>query len=110
MLEKSDELCLLKSEREKLVSEVADKETQLKGMSEEIRNSKQALEAAQLKYDQEYIEFKHCHEELEQKCLAASEENEQMKLQVEHLANDTQKHKTALDDVRLEVSAFTLCM
>ncbi|XP_059578334.1 centromere-associated protein E isoform X3 [Alligator mississippiensis] len=104
MLEKSDELCLLKSEREKLVSEVADKETQLKGMSEEIRNSKQALEAAQLKYDQEYIEFKHCHEELEQKCLAASEENEQMKLQVEHLANDTQKHKTALDDVRLELS------
>ncbi|XP_019381630.1 PREDICTED: centromere-associated protein E isoform X2 [Gavialis gangeticus] len=104
ILDKSDELCLLTSEREKLVSEVADKETQLKGMSEEIRNSKQALEAAQLKYDQEYLELKHCHEELEQKYLAASEENEQMKLQVEHLANDAQKHKATLDDVRLELS------
>ncbi|XP_043369164.1 centromere-associated protein E isoform X4 [Dermochelys coriacea] len=108
IFEKSEELCLLTSEREKLLSEVADKEARLQGMTEEIRISKEDLASIQLKYvkaDQEYLELKGHHEELEQKLLAASEESEQMKHQVEHLSDEAQKLKTIVDNVRLELSS-----
>ncbi|XP_043401197.1 centromere-associated protein E isoform X5 [Chelonia mydas] len=108
IFEKSEELCLLTSEREKLLSEVADKEARLQGMTEEIRISKEDLASTQLKYvkaDQEYLELKGHHEELEQKLLAASEESEQMKHQVEHLSDEAQKLKTIVDNVRLELSS-----
>ncbi|XP_039397723.1 centromere-associated protein E isoform X2 [Mauremys reevesii] len=108
IFEKSEELCLLTSEREKLLSEVADKEARLQGMTEEIRISKEDLASTQLKYvkaDQEYLELKGHHEELEQKWLAASEESEQMKHQVEHLSDEAQTLKTIVDNVRLELSS-----
>ncbi|XP_030420326.1 centromere-associated protein E isoform X1 [Gopherus evgoodei] len=107
IFEKSQELCLLTSEREKLLSEVADKEARLQGMTEEIRISKEDLASTQLKYvkaDQEYLELKGHHEELEQKWLAASEESEQMKHQVELLSDEAQKLKTVVDNVKLELS------
>ncbi|XP_025934192.1 centromere-associated protein E [Apteryx rowi] len=108
ILEKSEELCLLKLEREKLLSEVADKEVKFKHMTEEIEKSKEDLAGAQLKYvksDQEYVALKQLHEELEQKHVAASEDNEQMKLQIEILCKEARKSKTALDDVKLELSS-----
>nr|XP_042715902.1 centromere-associated protein E isoform X3 [Chrysemys picta bellii] len=108
IFEKSEELCLLTSEREKLLSEVSDKEARLQGMTEEIRISKEDLASTQLKYvkaDQEYLELKGHHEELEQKWLAASEQSEQMKHQVEHLSDEAQKLKTIVDNVRLELSS-----
>ncbi|KAM9142729.1 centromere-associated protein E [Pangshura tecta] len=108
IFEKSEELCLLTSEREKLLSEVADKEARLQGMTEEIRISKEDLASTQLKYvkaDQEYLELKGHHEELEQKWLAASEESEQMKHQAENLSDEAQKLKTIVDNVRLELSS-----
>nr|XP_048703284.1 centromere-associated protein E isoform X3 [Caretta caretta]XP_048703285.1 centromere-associated protein E isoform X4 [Caretta caretta] len=108
IFEKSEELCLLTSEREKLLSEVADKEARLQGMTEEIRISKEDLASTQLKYvkaDQEYLELKGHHEELEQKLLAASGESEQLKHQVEQLSDEAQKLKTIVDNVRLELSS-----
>ncbi|XP_062430902.1 centromere-associated protein E [Rhea pennata] len=108
ILEKSEELCLLKLEREKLLSEVADKEVKFKYMTEEIERSKEDLAGAQLKYvksDQEYVALKQLHEDLEQKHIAASEDNEQMKFQIEILAKEAQKCKTALDEVKLELSS-----
>ncbi|XP_034628454.1 centromere-associated protein E [Trachemys scripta elegans] len=108
IFEKSEELCLLTSEREKLLSEVSDKEARLQGMTEEIRISKEDLASTQLKYvkaDQEYLELKGHHEELEQKWLATSEESEQMKHQIEHLSDEAQKLKTIVDNVRLELSS-----
>ncbi|XP_075785794.1 centromere-associated protein E isoform X2 [Pelodiscus sinensis] len=107
IFEKSEELFLLTSEREKLLFEVADKDTRLQGMSEEIGKSKEDLASTQLKYekaDQEYLQLKYQYEELEQKWLAASEESEQMKHQVEHLSDEAQKLKTVVDNVRLELS------
>ncbi|XP_035181738.1 centromere-associated protein E [Oxyura jamaicensis] len=107
ILEKCEELRLLKLEREKLLSEVADNEVKLKYMTEEIGKSKEDLADAQLKYensDQEYVALKQLHEELELKYVAASESNEQMKLQIEYLSKEAEESKTALDDVKLELS------
>ncbi|NXE73471.1 CENPE protein, partial [Cochlearius cochlearius] len=108
ILEKCEELRLLKLEREKLLSEVADNETRLKYMTEEIGKSKDDLADAQLKYvksDQEYVALKQLHEELEQKYVAASENNEQMKLQISILSEEARESKTTLDEVKLELSS-----
>ncbi|NXP05824.1 CENPE protein, partial [Thinocorus orbignyianus] len=107
ILEKCEELRLLKLEREKLLSEVADKEVRLKHMTEEIGKSKDDLADAQLKYvasDQEYVALKQLHEELEQKYTAALENNEQMKLQIDTLSKEAQESRAALDEVKLELS------
>ncbi|NXB99334.1 CENPE protein, partial [Orthonyx spaldingii] len=108
ILEKCEELCLLKLENEKLLSEVADNEMRLKDMTEEIEKSKDNLADAQMKYvksDQKYITLKQLHEEIEQKYIAASEANEQMKLQIECLSKEAQQSKTILDEVKLELSS-----
>lgn len=111
ILEKCEELRLLKLEKEKLLSEVADNEMRLKHMTEETEKSKDNLADTQLKYvksDQEYVALKQLHEEIEQKYIAASETNEQMKLQIECLLKEAQESKTALDEVKLEVSVSLL--
>ncbi|CAN8208954.1 unnamed protein product [Coccothraustes coccothraustes] len=108
ILEKCEELHLLKLENEKLLSEVADNEKRLKHMSEEIEKSKDNLTDVQLKYaksDEEYVALKQLHEEIEQKYIAASETNEQMKLQIECLSKEAQESKTILDEVKLELSS-----
>ncbi|TRZ07411.1 hypothetical protein HGM15179_019697, partial [Zosterops borbonicus] len=108
ILEKCEELHLLKLENEKLLSEVADNEMRLKHMSEEIEKSKDSLTDAQLKYvksDEEYVALKQLHEEIEKKYIAASETNEQMKLQIECLSKEAQESKTILDEVKLELSS-----
>ncbi|XP_074397184.1 centromere-associated protein E isoform X3 [Zonotrichia albicollis] len=108
IVEKCEELRLLKLENEKLLSEVADNEIRLKHMSEEIEKSKDNLTDVQLKYtkcDKEYVALKQLHEEIEQKYTAASETNEQMKLQIECLSKEAQESKTILDEVKLELSS-----
>ncbi|NXN14669.1 CENPE protein, partial [Indicator maculatus] len=106
ILEKCEELRLLKLEKEKLLSEVADSEVRLKEMTEEIGRAKDNLADAQLKYvksDQEYLALKQLHEELEQKYISVSENNEQMKLQIDILAQEAREAKTALDEGKLEL-------
>ncbi|XP_039557941.1 centromere-associated protein E [Passer montanus] len=110
ILEKCEELHLLKLENEKLLSEVTDNELRLKHMSEEIEKSKDNLTDVQLKYtksDEQYVALKQLHEEIEQKYRAASETNEQMKLQIECLSKEAQESKTILDEIKLELSSKT---
>ncbi|XP_030305811.1 centromere-associated protein E [Calypte anna] len=107
ILEKCEELHSLKLEREKLLSEIADNEIRLKQMTEEIGKTKDDLEDAQLKCvksDHEYVALKQLHQELEQKYRAASENNEEMKLQVEVLSKEAHESKTTLEEVKLELS------
>lgn len=111
MIEKCEELRLLKLENEKLLSEAADREMRLKHMTEEMEKSKDNLTDAQQKYvksDEEYVALKQLHEEIEQKYRAASETNEQMKHQIECLSKEAQESKTILDEVKLEVSVNML--
>ncbi|XP_008936501.1 PREDICTED: centromere-associated protein E, partial [Merops nubicus] len=106
--EKCEEVRLLKLEREKLLSEAADNEIRLNDMTEEIGKSKDILADVQLKYvksDHEYVALKQLHEELEQKYLAASENNEQMKIQINILSEEARESKTTLDEVKLELSS-----
>ncbi|KAM9258832.1 centromere-associated protein E [Cariama cristata] len=108
ILEKSEELHLLKLEREKLISEIANNEIKLKHMTEEIGKSKDSLADVQLKYvksDQEFVALKQLHEELQRKYVAASENNEQMKVQIDTLSKEEQELKTTLDEVKLELSS-----
>ncbi|NXM04965.1 CENPE protein, partial [Tyrannus savana] len=108
ILEKCEELRLLKLENEKLLSEVADNEIKLKHMTEETEKSKDDLADAQLKYmksEQEYVALKQLHEEMEQKYIATSENNEKMKLQIESLSKEAQESKTTLDEIKLELSS-----
>ncbi|XP_026703732.1 centromere-associated protein E [Athene cunicularia] len=108
IIEKCEELRLLKLEREKLLSEVTDNEIKLKHLTEEIGKSKDDLADAQLKcvkFDQEYVALKQLHEELEKKYVAASENNEQMKRQINILSKEAQESKTTLDEVKLELSS-----
>ncbi|KAM4672946.1 centromere-associated protein E [Amazona ochrocephala] len=108
ILEKCEELRLLKLEREKLLSEAADNEIRLKHLTEEIGKSKDDLVDAQLKYvksDQEYAALKQLHEELEEKYAAASENNKLMKLQIDTLSKEAQESKVTLDEVKLELSS-----
>ncbi|NXT76361.1 CENPE protein, partial [Zapornia atra] len=110
ILEKSEELHLLKLERDKLLSEAAANEIRFKDMTEEIGKSKDDLAEAQLQYvksGQEYVTLKQLHEELEQKFVAASENNEQMKLQIDILSKEAQDSKTALNELKLELSSKT---
>ncbi|NXJ09275.1 CENPE protein, partial [Odontophorus gujanensis] len=105
--ENREELCLLKLEREKLLSAAADNEVKLNYMTDEIEKSKKELADAQLKYvssDEEYVALKQLHEELEQKYATVLENYEQMKLQIECLSKDAEESKTALDYTTLELS------
>ncbi|OXB56675.1 hypothetical protein ASZ78_013121 [Callipepla squamata] len=107
ILEKNEELRLLKLEREKLLSASADDEVKLNYLTDEIEKSKKELADAQLKYissDEEYVALKQLHEELEQKYVAVSENYEQMKLQIERLSKDAEESKTALDYTTSELS------
>ncbi|OXB77558.1 UNVERIFIED_CONTAM: hypothetical protein H355_015850 [Colinus virginianus] len=107
ILEKNEELRLLKLEREKLLSASADDEVKLNYLTDEIEKSKKELADAQLKYvssDEEYVALKQLHEELEQKYVAVSENYEQMKLQIDRLSKDAEESKTALDYTTSELS------
>ncbi|XP_065593004.1 centromere-associated protein E [Cyrtonyx montezumae] len=107
IIEKHEELRLLKLEREKLLSAAADNEVKLNYMTDEIEKSKKELADAQLKYvssDEEYVALKQLHEELEQKYVTVSANYEQMKLQIECLSKDAEESKTALDYTTLELS------
>ncbi|XP_009951789.1 PREDICTED: centromere-associated protein E, partial [Leptosomus discolor] len=108
ILERCEELRLLKLEREKLLSEVADNEVRLKHMTEEIGKSKDNLADVQLKYvksEQKYVALKQAHEELEKQYVAAAENNEHMKLQMDILSKEAQESKGILDEVKLELSS-----
>ncbi|KAM6429390.1 centromere-associated protein E [Rhynochetos jubatus] len=110
ILEKCEELHLLKLERAKLLSEAADNEVKRQHLCEEIGKAKDNLAVAQRNYEksaEEHGALKQLHEELEQKYRAVSETSEQMKLQIEVLSEEARESKTALDEVKLELSSTT---
>lgn len=70
MHDKSEELSLITSERDKLFSEVVQKESRIQDLLEEIGKTKNDLAATQLNYkstDQEFQDFKNHRIEFEQK-------------------------------------------
>ncbi|CAH6789042.1 Cenpe [Phodopus roborovskii] len=108
--EKSEELCLITSERENLFSEVARKDSRIQGLLEEIGNTKDDLAASQLNYksrDEAWQTLKTLHGELEQKYQVVSEESERMKQEIGNLSKEAESLGLSLDSLKAELSHKT---
>ncbi|XP_013360881.1 PREDICTED: centromere-associated protein E isoform X2 [Chinchilla lanigera] len=107
---KLEELCMVTSERDRLCSEVTQKESRIQGLLEEIGETKEDLTAAQLNYqntEQELQNFKILHTELEQKHKLVQEENERVNQEVESLSREAENLRLSLDAVKTELSHNT---
>ncbi|XP_044080307.1 centromere-associated protein E isoform X1 [Neovison vison] len=107
MHDKSEELCIITSERDKLFSEVVQKESRIQDLLEEIGKTKNDLATTQLNYkntDQEFQDFKNHHIEFEQKYKMVLEENARMNQEIGNLSKQTQKLGLSLDALNTELS------
>ncbi|XP_070289306.1 centromere-associated protein E isoform X2 [Myotis yumanensis] len=108
--DKSEELYLITSEKDKLCSEVVHKESRIQDLLEEIKKTKDDLATTQLNYknmDQEFQDFKNCHIEFEQKYDMVLEENTRINQEIENLSKESQKLRLTLDDLKTELSQKT---
>ncbi|KAM9238258.1 centromere-associated protein E [Dugong dugon] len=108
--DKSEELNLITSEKDKLFSEVADKESRIQGLLVEIGKTKDDLATTQLNYksvDQEFQDFKNHHMDFEKKYKMALEENARMNQELGTLSKEAQELGLSLDDVKIELSHKT---
>ncbi|XP_054447805.1 centromere-associated protein E [Pteronotus mesoamericanus] len=91
--DKSEELYLITSEKDKLCSELIHKESRIQDLLDEIKKAKDDLASTQFNYksiDQEFQDFKNCHFEFEQKYNMVLEENARINREIENLS----KHRT----------------
>ncbi|XP_006872786.1 PREDICTED: centromere-associated protein E [Chrysochloris asiatica] len=108
--DKSEEFNILTSEKDKLFSEVADKECIIQGLLEEIGKTKDDLATTQLNYksiDQEFQDFKNHHMDFEEKYHLALEENTKLNQEIGTLSKEAQKLDLSLNDVKIELSHKT---
>ncbi|KAM4834068.1 centromere-associated protein E isoform 2-T2 [Thomomys bottae] len=98
--EKSEELYIITSEKDKLFSEVALKESTIQGLLEEIEKTKDGLGTS----DKEFQDFKALHMDLEQKYKMVLEENERMNQEVETLSKEAETLGLSLDALKTELS------
>ncbi|XP_044768590.1 centromere-associated protein E isoform X1 [Neomonachus schauinslandi] len=107
MHDKSEELCVITSERDNLFSEVVQKESRIQDLLEELGKTKNDLAITQLNYkstDQEFQDFKNHHIEFEQKYKMVLEENARMNQEIGNLSKQAQKLGLSLDAVNTELS------
>ncbi|XP_045840361.1 centromere-associated protein E isoform X3 [Meles meles] len=107
MHDKSEELCIITSERDKLFSEVVQKQSRIQDLLEEIGKTKNDLATTQLNYesiDQEFQDFKNHHSEFEQKYEMVFEENARMNQEIGNLSKQAQKLGLSLDALNTELS------
>ncbi|XP_012879200.1 PREDICTED: centromere-associated protein E [Dipodomys ordii] len=98
--EKSEELYIITSEKDKLFSEVALKESTIQGLLEEIEKTKDGLATS----GQEFQNFKALHVDLEQKYKTVLEENKRMNEEVETLSKEAESLGLSLDALKTELS------
>ncbi|VTJ81217.1 Hypothetical predicted protein, partial [Marmota monax] len=108
--EKSEELSIITSEKDKLFSEVAHKESRIQGLLEEIEKTKDDLTTTQLNYkstEQEFEDLKTLHIECEQKYKMVLEENERMNQEIGNLSKEAENLGLSLDALKTELSHKT---
>ncbi|XP_070359912.1 centromere-associated protein E-like [Equus asinus] len=108
--DKSEELCKITSEKDKLFSEVVHKESRIQDLLEEVGKTKSDLAASQLNYkrtDQEFQDFKNQHVETEQKYKMVLEENARMSQNIGNLSKEAQTLGLSLDALNMELSYKT---
>nr|KAF6499445.1 centromere protein E [Molossus molossus] len=108
--DKSEELYLITSEKDKLFSEVIHKDSRIQDLLEEIEKTKDDLATTQLNYknmDQEFQDFKNGHIESQQKYNMVLEENARISQEIENLSEESQKLSLSLDALKTELSHKT---
>ncbi|XP_011529849.1 centromere-associated protein E isoform X6 [Homo sapiens] len=108
--DKSEELHIITSEKDKLFSEVVHKESRVQGLLEEIGKTKDDLATTQSNYkstDQEFQNFKTLHMDFEQKYKMVLEENERMNQEIVNLSKEAQKFDSSLGALKTELSYKT---
>uniref|UniRef100_UPI00402B4B3F centromere-associated protein E n=1 Tax=Arvicanthis niloticus TaxID=61156 RepID=UPI00402B4B3F len=108
--EKSEELCIIATEREKLFSEIAHKDSRIQGLLEEIGNTKDDLAASQLSQrnsDEECQALKSLHVELEHRHEGVLEERDKMKQEIGTLSKEAESLALSLDSMKAELSHKT---
>ncbi|XP_011884306.1 PREDICTED: centromere-associated protein E isoform X11 [Cercocebus atys] len=108
--DKSEELYIITSEKDKLFSEVVHKESRVQGLLEEIGKTKDDLATTQSNYkntDQEFQNFKSLHMDFEQKYKMVLEENARMNQEIVNLSKEAQKFDSSLDALKTELSYKT---
>ncbi|XP_006151218.1 centromere-associated protein E [Tupaia chinensis] len=108
--DKSEELDVITSEKDRLFSEAVSKESKIQSLLEEIEKTKDILAATELNYkntDQELQDFKTLHMQFEQKYKMVLEENEKMNQEIGNFSQETQKFSLSLDALKTELSHAT---
>ncbi|XP_032962690.1 centromere-associated protein E isoform X2 [Rhinolophus ferrumequinum] len=108
--DKSEELYLITSEKDKLFSEVVHKESRIQDLLEEIEKTKDDLATTQLNYkstDKEFQDFKNHHTEFEERYNTVLEENARLNQEIENLSKEAQKLGLSLDALTTELSHKT---
>ncbi|XP_019271817.2 centromere-associated protein E isoform X6 [Panthera pardus] len=107
--DKSEELYIIISERDKLFSEVVQKENRIQDLLEEIEKTKNDLATTQMNYksnDQEVQDLKN-HLEFEQKYKMVLEENARMNQEIGNLSKQAQKLGLSSDALSTELCPKT---
>lgn len=107
--DKSEELYIITSEKDKLFSEVVHKESRIQGLLEEIGKTKVDLATSQSNYesaDQEFQDQNH-HDEFEQKYKMILEENTRLNQEIGNLSKEAQELGLHLDALKTELSHKT---
>ncbi|XP_029331454.1 centromere-associated protein E isoform X2 [Mus caroli] len=108
--EKSEELHIITTEREKLFSEMAHKDSRIQGLLEEIGNTKDDLATSQLSQrssDEEWQALKSLHAELEHRHAGVLEESERLKQEIGTLSKEAESLAFSLDSMKAELSHKT---
>lgn len=99
-------MCIIASEKDKLLSETVHKENRIQDLLEEIGKTKDDLGTIQLNYestDKELQEFKNLHLEFQQKYDKVLEENKRLNQEIENLSEEAQKFGSSLEVLQSEV-------
>ncbi|XP_040093683.1 centromere-associated protein E isoform X4 [Oryx dammah] len=108
--DKSEELYIVTSEKDKLSSEVVDKESRIQGLLEEIGSTKNDLPTPQLSCestDQEFKDIKNHHIEFEQKYKMVLEENAKLNQEIGNLSKEAEELGLNLEALKTELSHKT---
>ncbi|XP_074199062.1 centromere-associated protein E isoform X3 [Camelus bactrianus] len=108
--DKSEELCIITSEKDKLFSEVVHKESRIQDLLKEIGKTENNLATSQLNYestDQEFQDFKNHDTGFEQKYKMVLEENARLNQEIGNLSKEAQELGLSLGDLKTELSHKT---
>ncbi|MEE6460558.1 hypothetical protein FKM82_001007 [Ascaphus truei] len=103
----SEELSVLKHEREQSATILSDKECKLQELSEKIENLTEELTHTQSTCQQvaeKYLELKNVHDELQEKCMLATAEMTQKQSEAEGLFQEVEQLKGIVETVEGKLS------